>query len=318
MKRHLSKLWLVLAAVLLYVVLRGMDWGAAWTAVRELRGWQLAVLVVANGGMLATLFGRWAVILYAQGHRIPFAQVAQMGLAGYAVSYLTPGPQFGGEPLQVYLLHTRHGVSLATATAGVVLDKALALVTSFGFLLLGGGIVVYGGVLGTAVNGAAVWGGSLFLLLPLGLLVGWWRGRVPLAALAAVLRLSHLRPLAIVAEAEEQIVIFCRDHAGAFWLAMLLSVVSWLLLAGEYWLMAQFVGLRMTGWQAVALLTAVRLAYLLPMPGVIGSLEASQIWALGAMGLPPALGLSLSLLIRVRDVALALVGLAVGGRRGEK
>jgi glycosyltransferase 2 family protein len=309
-------LWYILAALLLYLALRGVAWGEAWTAVQGLRGWQIGVLVLANGGMLAALFGRWAVISRAQGYPVPLWHIGRIGLAGYAVSYVTPGSQFGGEPVQVYLLHTQHGVPLATATAGVVLDKALTLITSFGFLFLGLMGVVYGGVLGDSVGQEVVAGGGVMLLLPLGLVMGWWRGRVPLAATAAVLRLGHWRPLAILAEAEEQIVLFCRDHAPAFWLASALSVLSWVLLALEYWLMADFVGVEMNGWQAVALLTAVRIAVLMPLPGAVGSLEASQIWALGAMGLPPALGLSLSLLIRMRDIALALVGLAVA-RWGE-
>ena len=304
-------LWYLPAVVLLYVALRGMAWGEAWAAVRGVQGWQWGVLLVANGGMLAALFGRWAVILRAQGYPIPLWQIGRMALAGYAVSYLTPGPHFGGEPVQVYLLHTRHGVPLATATAGVVLDKALTLVTSFGFLWLGVLGVVVGGVFGTQVGQEAVGWAGLALAVPLGLLVGWWRGRVPLAALAAVLRLGHLRPLAVLAEAEEQIVAFCRHHAGSFGLASGLSVLSWVLMAAEYWLMAHFLGLSMSLWQVVALLTAVRLSMLLPLPSGLGALEASQIWALQAMGLPPLFGVSLSLLIRLRDMALAIWGLSL-------
>lgn len=311
MRQHLSKLWYLLAAVLLYFILRGVPWAPTWAAIRQVGGWQVGVLALANAGMLAPLFGRLGVILHAQGHPLSLASLTRIGLVGFAVSYLTPGPQFGGEPAQVYLLHTQHGVAISTGTAAVVLDKALALITSFSFLLLGVAAVVGGGMFGVAVDSwALVWSGVLWLI-PLGLVAGWWRGRVPVSTTAALLRLSHLRPLAVVREAEDQIVIFCRDHAAAFWLALALSVLSWGLMAAEYWLMARFLGLHMTAAQAVALLTAVRLAFLLPFPGAIGTLEASQMWALGTMGLPPHLGLSLSLLIRVRDVTLALIGLAL-------
>ncbi len=78
--------------------------------------------------------------------------------------------------------------------------------------------------------------------------------------------------------------------------------------------MVYFLGLRLTPLEAVTLLTAVRLAHLLPMPGAIGTLEASQVVALEMLGLNTAVGLSLSLLIRLRDVGLALIGVWLGAQ----
>jgi hypothetical protein len=65
--------------------------------------------------------------------------------------------------------------------------------------------------------------------------------------------------------------------------------------------------------QAITALTAARLAFLLPIPAGLGTLEAGQVWAMGVMGFNPAAGLSISLLIRARDAALAAFGLWWGG-----
>ena len=83
----------------------------------------------------------------------------------------------------------------------------------------------------------------------------------------------------------------------------------------EFQWMATFLGMSLTFAQLIALLTAARVAFLLPLPGGLGTLEASQVWALGLMGLNPAAGLGLSLLIRLRDVSLGLLGLWWGGQR---
>ncbi len=56
--------------------------------------------------------------------------------AANAVSYLTRGPHFGGEPLSVYLLHHQQGVSVSTAAASVALDRLLELLASFVVLTL--------------------------------------------------------------------------------------------------------------------------------------------------------------------------------------
>ena len=77
----------------------------------------------------------------------------------------------------------------------------------------------------------------------------------------------------------------------------------------EYWLMLTFVGGPVTIGQTIILLTAARIAFLLPSPGGLGTLEASQLLAFAAVGLNPAIGISLSLLIRARDILLGSVGL---------
>ena len=94
-------------------------------------------------------------------------------------------------------------------------------------------------------------------------------------------------------------------------------MVSWLTILGEYWLMLHVLGLNLTPVQAISILTAARLAILLPLPGGLGALEASQALTLGLLGINPAAGISLSLLIRIRDVALGGLGLWWGGLKSQ-
>jgi len=61
-------------------------------------------------------------------------------------------------------------------------------------------------------------------------------------------------------------------------------------------------------------LLAARAASLLPLPAAVGALEASQALAMASLGLPPAYGVSLSLLIRGRDVLFGLFGLALAAK----
>ena len=81
--------------------------------------------------------------------------------------------------------------------------------------------------------------------------------------------------------------------------------------------MLRVLGLNLTPVQTISVLTAARIAYLLPLPAGLGTLEASQVLALGALGLNPALGISLSLLIRARDVALGGFGLWWAGLKSQ-
>lgn len=109
----------------------------------------------------------------------------------------------------------------------------------------------------------------------------------------------------------------CQQNPGALLGATAVSGLGWGVMIAEFYAMATFLGLPLSAAQLIALLTAARVAFLLPLPGGLGTLEASQVWALGVMGLNPAAGLGLSLLIRLRDVMLGVLGLWWGGRRLE-
>jgi uncharacterized membrane protein YbhN (UPF0104 family) len=56
-------------------------------------------------------------------------------------------------------------------------------------------------------------------------------------------------------------------------------------------------------------LTAARIAFMLPSPGGLGTLEASQVLMFEVLGFNPALGISISLLVRGRDLLLGGLGL---------
>jgi uncharacterized protein (TIRG00374 family) len=247
------------------------------------------------------------------GYELPFWPLLGHRLAAFGVSYFTPGPHFGGEPVQVLLVEGQHSVPRSAAIAAVSLDKTVELLLNFGFLAFGVMLVLQTGLFGTALGrGTAVW--LLLLLLPPSLYL-WliWQGRRPVAGLLRWLKFDRLATA--VSHSEAQMNSLCRQNPGVLLAAIAVSALSWSLMSGEFYLMPLFLGVPLTLVPWIALLTAARVAYLLPLPGGLGTLEASQVWALGVMGFNPAAGLGLSLLIRLRDVMLGLLGLWWGGRR---
>jgi len=73
-------------------------------------------------------------------------------------------------------------------------------------------------------------------------------------------------------------------------------------------------GLALGFRQVISVITAARLAILLPMPGGLGTLEAAMVLVTVALGQGAAAGAGLSLLIRVRDIIFGLIGLWLGRR----
>lgn len=307
-------LWL-LVPLLLWWAARGVSLGALAGALGRLTFPEAAAVAVVNMGLVLLMTARWWAVLRAQGQRPAFLSLVAYRLASFAVSFFTPGPQFGGEPLQVWLLSRRQGVPGALAAASVAVDRSLELVTNFAFLVVGAAAVgrlrlVPGGV------GRLMSGSLLLLGLPLAYLGAAAAGRRPLSGLLDRLPGAVQRRLPsdlgwAVAEGEGLVTEFLRRRPAGLAAALGLSLVIWAGLIGEYLLMLHVLEIDLSPLGGLAALTAGRLALFTPLPGGLGALEASQVLALEALGRARAEALALGVLIRARDLALAGSGLAL-------
>jgi uncharacterized protein (TIRG00374 family) len=309
----------VLLAALLIWALKNAPLSEIWSALKDLQAWQILGLLAFNSVILMLITTRWWVILRAENGNVPLFRLFGYRLAAFGLSYFTLGPQVGGEPLQVVSLQRFHRLSYARATASVIMDKLLEFIANFLFLAGGLVAVIRVGIL--AKNGISLTGSvvplAAILLLPVlytGLLyLGFYPVGAALRSILPNASGANLPRLLVVSE--RMAAAFTRRHASAMVVALAVSLAGWLGMTAEYWLMGHFLGMQLTPWQALAGVTMALLSFLLPIPAGLGALEASQLLALGAMGYQPAEALSLTLLIRGRDIFFAGLGLLLAGRR---
>lgn len=323
-RRHL---WLFLWVLIPFVIwwsLRDAALPEILGILRQLRGDRIMTLAGVNALIFLLISSRWWLILRGLGQTLPLVRLIGYRLAGFGVTYFTPGPQLGGEPLQVYLLSRREGIPAATAAASVAVDKLLELIFNFSFLLLGVFVILNSGPtqgLGGQVLLIPLVG---LLILPAGYLLALHQRRSPVAGFLAWLSRRFpatyfWKSCALGARStEQQVTWFSRDQQGTLYLAAGLSGFIWVLMVVEFALMLRFLGADLNLPAVLTALIAARLAFLLPFPAGLGSLEAGQVLAMSSLGLNPALGLRLALLIRARDVFLGGLGLWLGGVLGRR
>ena len=321
MKRYLKPrnlIWLA-AIPLIIIAIRIFPWSEIIAALQSLTLGEITVLIVLNGFILLVFSSRWWFILRACGYRISYVRLSGIRLAGFAISYFSPGTQFGGEPLQAYLVQNKHGVPVSTAIASVTLDKLFEIMANFAFLVTGVILTLKNDLVpGLAPANAGVCISTL-LALPLAYFGVLWLRHYPLSWLVTRLpkkiagRATVQKICSVVTISEKQIAEVVRQKPLLMFWILLLSIFVWLLMIVEYWLMVRFLGAPINLLQAVAGLTAVRLAFLTPLPGGVGLLEAGQVLVMEAFGYSAALGITLSLLIRARDLLIGLASLWAGG-----
>jgi uncharacterized membrane protein YbhN (UPF0104 family) len=113
-------------------------------------------------------------------------------------------------------------------------------------------------------------------------------------------------------EGEEMIGGLLREQPAMLAGMLAISALVWVVSIAEFTLLLRFLGAPVNLLQSMAILCAARLAFLLPIPGGLGVLEASLFLAVQAAGFDPAIGLAAGLLIRARDMALGAAGLWIG------
>lgn len=309
--------------------------GISWTAALLLAGWilyqlplpsilqtigtlsitQWIIWVGLNLGIIALFTFRWRILVKSLRVPIRFVQLLGIRQAGQAVSFLTPGPQLGGEPLQVLWLWKRYRVPGDTAVLTVGLDRFFEFWFNFSILLLAVLILI-----ASPLANLANWHQAGAILLGILLMVAalvWVLFRHPkwisrwLQLLAFRWQnLPRLQKLdAHWQSLAQHFKVLVATQKMPLTGAAIVTLMGWAGLLTELWLLLTFLNLSVDIFQFIFILVAMRLAFLLPLPGGIGTLEAALFWAFQGLEFPAMAAVGLIALMRLRDAIILLGGL---------
>ncbi len=293
------------------------------TSIRSLNAMQWVFWLGLNGLIILLLGLRWQLLNSALAAPIGLLKLLAIRQAGQAVSFITPGPQFGGEPLQVYWLY-KYGMPLRKALLSLGLDRFFELWVNFSVLLLAVLLLLAGigdNNINHSENAIGNWKTTLVpLLVFLGLMfsLAWVLIKQPQWINTRLERIAtrwqhnhrlhkinqHWRSLG------DDLRHALRTQKWRFLLVIGLSLLGWAGLLGELLLILHFVGIEADLRSFLIILVAMRMALLLPMPGGVGTLEASVLWSFQVLNLSASAAIGLIALMRVRDALVLLIGLA--------
>jgi putative membrane protein len=281
--------------------------------------WRLAIVLCFPYALTATLDA--AAWRFAFTRRVPpFGKLWSARLAGEAVNATTPTASVGGEPVKVYLL--RYWVSPVEGLASVIVDKTTLVVGQGLFLIFGltlaRTVVPVSGPILTAmtvllvVEALAVSGFVVVQLLgPAG------RGGRLLARFGMG---PSRRRQARLDGLDQSLATFYRRHRRRLAAGVLVHLAASTVGSLEIYLVLNFLGLPVSLLTAVVLEsfgTAVKFASFM-IPGSIGALEGGNVAIFAAFGLGGGVGLSYTLVRRLREITWAVAGMialaALSGR----
>jgi glycosyltransferase 2 family protein len=309
---------LIVLVILLWWALRDAPLQEIWLTVSRLRPGQVAALLTLNTFfyLLATL--RWWLIVEAENKHVNYWPLFCVRVSVFGVSYFTLGPQVGGETLQVLALRRKYGLTFTHATAAVLMDKLLEYFADFFLLAIGLTAVLQAGILfENGLELTASLGALIFLIAWPPIHLSLLNNRhYPLTAVLHVLPFvpKTSKTIRFLCASERLAGMFCQRHPRRLILASGISLVAAAAMVADYALMASFMGIRLTFWKTIAGWIMGWVSLLMPLPGGLGAMEASQVFVLGRFGYGAATALSLALLQRGRDILVGGLGLLLASR----
>jgi glycosyltransferase 2 family protein len=302
---------LVVAGIVVVGYLVAQVGGAAiWGAFRSL-SWRLLLVLLFPAGL--------AVVVDTLGWRFTFprpprsfARLVGVRLAGEAVNLATPTAALGGDLVKAYLL--RPGVPLREGLASVIADKTTGVVSQV--LLLLTGVLV----------GAALLPGSSALLLTMagslaveivcvaGFVTVQLRGVVGGGGrLMARLRIPPSpERQAMLDGTDRALRSLYVEHGRGLLASVLCHFLGFALGTLEIFLVVRFLGVPISlpaAFTIGAAGTAVKF-FSFMVPASLGALEGGNVAIFAAFGLGGAVGLSYTLVRRLREIVWIAAGFA--------
>ena len=317
--RRFNLMLLAVASVVLFLMVRGIDWhGLMHSFLKGSRYWPLLLVPYSMTSYFWAV--SWSCLLAGKAGCPPLWRLFFLRLAGESLNQLTPTASLGGEPFKALRLHAL-GVSWQDASASLVIHKALMVVSLVLYILLS--LVLIPTVL-PGLSPRMIWFSSLGTLLLAGAGGAFvvLQRRNPCSSLIRILGRFGWCPAAVrsreadFAALDEALAAFYREHAAAGLMALFFFFLGWLVHAVEvcliFWLLGHPIGIELALCLDALSQLVAGLGFMIPVS--LGVQDGGNILLSLGFNLGSTLGAGFSILRRFREAFWLLIGLLVVAR----
>jgi len=271
------------------------------------------ILFIINVAILFSAAVRWKVLASIFDADLSLADLFKIRQAGSTISFVTPGPQFGGEPLQVYWLHQKYGVPIDIALTTLGSDRLLETIINLFVLVIGIAFVIGTGIDADFSKALLVTSITLAILIMLTILIlkkPRWLAKI-FGFLSSRLKkkIPYLENYHEISKTIDRLLTQVKKNQSSVFLASILGLAGWFLLMLELYFMMKILNLTPNFYDIIFIMVGIRLALLMPIPGGVGTVEASLLWSFSILNLSAAGAGGLIALSRFRDIMILIVGM---------
>lgn len=263
---------------------------------------------------------RWKIILDASGNRTSFKKIFTAKMIGNSINYLTPSGLVLGEPFKAMVLSAKTGLSIGSTMTSIIIEGSIFISTFLLFIIFGiFALLSYSSV---SLKIFAIIAGALIFLLSLFYLFftkmvkpsgtrgeeGFFTYLIDLLRLHKFSFIDSLKNK--IVRRENEIKNFFQLHKKTVFAAIFLSILEITIALISSWLTLYFLGINMRLKALFGLFSLMSISFLIPLPGSLGGLELSQIFAFDFFNLGgQTAAMAFALITRLISLVFVTIGI---------
>ncbi len=319
MTKFIKLAFLILGCLLLGWAINTVDLETIPSLLKQLGGGFLVVLILYAGVTWLDTLSWKCNFRPEETELFTNWELWRIRQIGEAYNVITPLGTLGGEPLKAQLLKEHQGLSLRQAISSQIISKTTFLTGLILFFIPGIIMILNSSIISDefkmiSLVGMGVLSTCIFLFFVfqltgiLGKICHWFGQKTNMPNLKHNLKkIEHLNTLFSG---------FYRLYPGRVIKAVVLAFLGWILGLGQMYAILYFLGFQVSFyelWIMESLAQLVKIgSFMIPLS--IGALEGGLILIFTSMGYPANLGLTVSLVARIKDLIWVGLGLALDGK----
>lgn len=262
---------------------------------------------------MTILTWRWSIILKSQGYKASFKKLFIAKIVGFSVNFITPILYTGGEPARAYVLEKETKIPFADGMTSIIIDEiqdivcgSLLFMLSLLFLIINFKIPQYILVpLTLIISGAlAFW---IYFYINIRKNQGFFTSIINFLKLNKLSFFKNNKDSII--KSENEIINFFKYKEKAFFSTFLITALSLIMSLGNCKLILYFLNYNLSLKEIVFIKILFIIAYLIPIPAALGSLEGIGAVVFIILGLNAGAGITYALVVRIFYVIIAGMGM---------
>ncbi len=254
----------------------------------------------------------WKIIMEKCQITLPFWKIFKARVAGFAVNYLTPSANIGGEAARIMLVNNK---SDKNALASVILDKTIELIATIFFVMAAVAVAIY--KIPMPMVQKYIYAG--FVIFSVFSMIFILRKQHQGLLKWIILKLEKVKisfkfirnNMDKIKEVDKNISSFYKYSKKSFFTVLVLYFIQMLVWTTEIYFSLHFLGLtEITFLKSFLIVALGSIAFVMPvLPGGIGVYELTYLAIFKLLGLSTTFGMALVITRRV--IALTWAGLGL-------
>lgn len=259
---------------------------------------------------------RWIFLLNVHSKNrinLPFITFFKYRIISYAVSYITPFALIGGEPVRAWLV--RKQLPLPKALSATMIDKLLDIILNLVILIFAFFVILIKfSFIGYSILITFLVLGFFGIFLILFFILRFTAGKTAILLIARFFRVHKIKffekHINLLKNMENELIEFFTKKKKTLIISFIYTAIAAILMYFEYLTLLDSMHIfEISFFIPIILLTVIGFSFIIPVPAGAGTMELFIISLFMAIGLDPGKGLALALIVRLKDIVIAIIGI---------